>query len=80
MGDLPMSNARSTIVRGICNRRMQIFYVFSLSAFFLLLQIPYLLVVDPNTALYVISVLNVIGLGTVTLLSGAAIWYCKANA
>ncbi|MFC4551142.1 MULTISPECIES: hypothetical protein [Halorussus] len=75
-----MSNARSTILREICNRRMQIFYVFALSGFFLLLQLPYLLVVDPNTALFVISVLNVVGLGTVTVLSGAAIWYCKTNA
>ena len=79
MGELSMSNARSTIVREICNRRMQIFYVFALSAFFLLLQIPYLLVVEPNTALYVISVLNVIALGTIAALSGIAIWYCKAN-
>lgn len=58
---------------------MQIFSVFTLSAFLLLLQVPYLLVVGPNTAVYVVSVLNIITLGPLAVLSGVAIWYCKAN-
>jgi len=63
----------------ICDRRMQFFYIFAFSLFFLLLMIPYLFVIEPNSALYVVSALNAFGLAVFVLLSGAAIWYCKRN-
>lgn len=74
-----MSNAMSTIVGEICDRRMEIFFVFTVSTFFMLLQAVYLLFIDPDPAVYVISVVNLVGLGVSATVSGVALWYCKSN-
>ncbi|CCQ34013.1 conserved hypothetical protein [Halorhabdus tiamatea SARL4B] len=79
MGDSGMSDEPSMFMVEICDRRMQFFYIFAFSLFFLLLTIPYLFVIDPNSALYVVSTLNAVGLGIFALLSGLAIFYCKRN-
>ncbi|ACV12287.1 hypothetical protein Huta_2120 [Halorhabdus utahensis DSM 12940] len=72
-----MTDEPSMFMVEICDRRMQFFYIFAFSLFFLLLMIPYLFVLDPNSAVYVVSAMNAFGLGVFALLSGGAIWYCK---
>lgn len=74
-----MSDALSRIAEELCYRRMQIFYVFTASAFFVLLQVLYLLFADPVPAAYVVSVFNLVGLGSLTVLSGLTLWYCKSR-
>lgn len=74
-----MSSALSRIAEELCYRRMQIFYVFTASAFFVFLQVLYLVFADPTPAAYVVSVFNLAGLGSLAALTGATLWYCKAN-
>ncbi|WP_275737476.1 hypothetical protein [Halorhabdus sp. SVX81] len=74
-----MTDGPSMFMVEICDRRMQFFYIFAFSLFFLLLMVPYLFILDPTSAVYVVSALNAFGLGTFALLSGVAILYCKRN-
>jgi cell division protein FtsW (lipid II flippase) len=63
----------------VCDRRTYVVWIFTLAAVFLVFQIPYLFIVDPGTPLFVVSVLNVIGLSAFTSASGATLWYCRQH-
>ena len=63
----------------VCDRRTRIVWVFTLAAVFLIVQVPYLFIVDPEDPLFIVSVLNVIGLGVFTSVSGATLWYCRQH-
>ncbi|MFB6202760.1 MAG: hypothetical protein ABEI98_12230 [Halorhabdus sp.] len=74
-----MTDDPSRLRRELCDRRVRFFYVFALSMFMLLLMVPYLFVADRQSAMYVVVVLNVIGLGALSAFSGGMVWYCKRN-
>ncbi|MFB6153659.1 MAG: hypothetical protein ABEJ27_05345 [Halodesulfurarchaeum sp.] len=65
--------------RELCDRRQQFFFVFAVSAFFLLLMVPYLLVAERDSALFVVVVLNVIGLSLLAAFSGSILLYCRKH-
>lgn len=63
----------------VCDRRTRVVWVFTLAVVFLVIQIPYLFIVDPGSPLFVVSVLNVVGLSGFTSVSGATLWYCRKH-
>lgn len=69
----------SRLGKELCDRRIHFYYIFTFSAFFLLFMLPYLLVAETNSALYVVVVMNVVGLVVFGSISGAVLWYCKRN-
>jgi hypothetical protein len=62
----------------VCRREYWIRVIFALSTLFFVLHVPYVFVVDPDTALYVVAVMNLIGTGTFMLLSGVTIRKCQS--
>lgn len=61
----------------ICARRRPIRWIFSLSLFLLVLQLPYLAVVQPGSSLHVVSVMNAVGFGGFAAVSGLGLWRCR---
>jgi len=64
------------LVEELCARRPYFIGLFSFSVVFLLLQIPYLFVADPESTLYVLATLNVLGTTAFTLGFGSILWLC----
>jgi hypothetical protein len=64
------------LVDELCARRPYFIGLFSFSVVFLLLQIPYLFVADPDSTLYVLATLNVVGTTLFTLGFGSVLWLC----
>lgn len=65
------------MVTQVCNHQLLVTAIFGLSVFFLVLQVPYLFFVAPGSALFVVSVLNVLGLLVFVIGSGTGLWYCR---
>jgi hypothetical protein len=63
----------------VCDRRTYVVWIFTLAVAFLAIQVPYLFVVDPETPLFVVSVLNVVGLSGFAIASGATLRYCQQH-
>lgn len=63
----------------VCDRRTRVTWIFTLAIVFLVIQVPYLFIVEPGTSLFVVSVLNVIGLSVFTSVSGVTLWYCHQH-
>ncbi|WP_435102969.1 hypothetical protein [Halarchaeum sp. P4] len=61
----------------LCDRRTQLMALFAIAVLFLGVQLPYLFVVESGTALFVVSVLNVVALTGAVVVLGAALWYCR---
>lgn len=82
-GWVPVSEAadgktgREMAVEALCDQSRKILGVFTIAVVFLLIQIPYLFVVDPDSSLFVVSTLNIVGAGGFALLSGSALWFCS---
>lgn len=63
-------------LREICNRHTQLVWVFTLSIAFAVIHVPYVFVVEWGSATSVVSVINLVGLSTFALFSGAMLRYC----
>lgn len=72
-----MGESREVFIEEVCARSNRIAVVFILASVFLVVQVPYLFIADPDSAIYVISTLNVVGAGGFALVSGAALYYCR---
>lgn len=68
---------REMAVEALCEQSRKILGVFTIAVVFLLIQIPYLFVVDPDSSLFVVSTLNIVGAGGFAVLSGSALWFCR---
>lgn len=71
----PRSGER--FVAELCARQRYFIVIFSFAVVFLLLQVPYLLVVGMGSSLSVVVVLNVFGSAVMALGSGAVLWRCS---
>lgn len=71
-----MGESRERLYEELCARRFPFVMVFSFAVLFLLLQVPYLFVVDRESTLFVVSVLNVVGATGFAALSGGILWFC----
>lgn len=72
-----MAITDTTFFTEICRREYWIQVIFGMTVLFFALHIPYLVVVEPGSALYVVSVMNLIGTGTIALVSGVTIRKCQ---
>lgn len=68
---------RDRFLTEVCNRRIFIYLIFVIATLFLLIQLPYVFVIDRGTGLYVVSVMNVVGLSIFFGSSGLLLWYCR---
>lgn len=73
-----MAATDTTFLAEICRREHWIRIIFGISALFFVLHIPYLVVVDPGTALYVVAVMNIVGTGAFMVASGVVIRKCQS--
>jgi len=71
---------REAAAEALCEQNRKILGVFTIALVFLLIQIPYLVVTDTDSSLFVVSVLNVVGSGAFVLLSGSVLWFCRERA
>jgi len=70
-------SGRELAAEALCDQRRKILGVFVIAVVFLLIQIPYLFVVDPNSSLFVVATLNVVGSTAFAIAGGSALWFCK---
>lgn len=68
---------RERFLRLLCDHRTQFQWIFVVCATFALLQAPYLVVAERGTKLFVISVLNFVGLVFFGGVSGLVLWQCR---
>lgn len=68
---------RERFLRLLCDHRTQFQWIFIVCVTFALIQAPYLVVADPGTKLFVISVLNVSGLVFFGAVTGLVLWQCR---
>lgn len=68
--------SRERFVAELCARHRYFAVIFSFAVVFLLLQVPYLFVLEMDSGLAPVVVLNVVGSGAFTLGSGAVLWTC----
>ncbi|WP_135363271.1 hypothetical protein [Halosimplex halophilum] len=71
---------REAAAEALCEQNRKVLGVFTIAVVFLLLQLPYLVVTDADSSLFVVAVLNVVGSGAFALLSGGALWFCRQRA
>jgi len=70
-------SGREAAAEALCEQSRKVLGVFTIAAVFLIIQLPYLVVVDPDSSLFVVATLNVVGSGAFVLLSGSALWFCR---
>ncbi|WP_459194080.1 hypothetical protein [Halosimplex sp. J119] len=70
-------SGREKAVEALCDQSRKILGVFTIAVVFLLLQVPYLFVVDHDSSLFVVATLNVVGSSAFALASGGALWFCS---
>ena len=73
----PDRSTADSFLEGVCLYRELVFIVFVISVVMWLLSFVSFLVVDPGSATYVITVLNLFGLGLFGLTSGAVLYICR---
>ncbi|WP_436910853.1 hypothetical protein [Halosimplex marinum] len=71
---------REAAAEALCEQNRKILGVFTIAVVFLLLQLPYLVVTDADSSLFVVAVMNVVGSAAFALLSGWALWFCRQRA
>lgn len=71
---------REAAAEALCEEKRKVLGVFTIAVVFLLIQLPYLVVTDTDSSLFVVSVLNVVGSGAFVLLSGSVLWFCRQRA
>lgn len=74
-----MSGESASFVDELCKRRMAITVIFIISLVFLAVQLPYLILAESGSALYTISVMNLVGLILFTTGSGWVLWTCRGR-
>lgn len=67
------------LVDELCQRRRYFVGLFAFAVAFLIVQLPYLFVVDSGSALYVIATLNVVGSAVFAVGFGSVLWVCKSR-
>lgn len=70
-------SGREMAAEALCDQSRKVLGVFTIAVVFLLLQVPYLVVVDRDSSLFVVATLNVIGCTVFALASGSALWFCS---
>lgn len=70
-------SGRELAAEALCDQSRKILGVFTIAVVFLLVQIPYLFTVDPNSSLFVVATLNILGSSAFAIAGGSALWYCK---
>ncbi|MFC7142690.1 hypothetical protein ACFQMA_23005 [Halosimplex aquaticum] len=73
-------SGREMAVEALCDQSRKILGVFTIAVVFLLIQVPYLFVVDQDSSLFVVATLNIIGSGGFAVVSGSALWFCSQQA
>lgn len=69
-------SSRERFVQELCARHRYFAVIFSFAVVFLVIQVPYLFVLDADSGIAPIVVLNVLGSGAFALGSGAVLWTC----
>lgn len=71
-----MSDDEFDLGRAVCERRVYLRWIFTLTVVLLVLSTPYLFLTEPGSALFVISTMNVVGFGLFAIASGYGLRYC----
>lgn len=69
--------SRERLFDELCKRQRYFIGLFAFAVVFLILQIPYLFVVESGSSLQVIATLNVIGSSVFAIGFGSVLWLCK---
>lgn len=69
-------DSRARLVEELCARRGQFVAIFAFAVVFLLLSVLYAVFADPDSSLYAVVVLNLIGSLVFVLGSGSVLWLC----
>lgn len=72
-------SGREAAAEALCEQNRKVLGVFTIAAVFLVIQVPYLVVVDPDSSLFVVATLNVVGSGAFVLVAGSALWFCRGR-
>lgn len=75
--DAGTSESRQVFFDELCSRRHYFLGLFSFALIFLVLQFPYLVVLDADSGLFVIATLNVVGSGAFAVGFGSVLWVCR---
>lgn len=75
-----MSDRRDRLSEELCERRTQFVVVFSFGVLFLLLQVPYLAVTEPDSTLFAVATLNALGSSFFVVFGGSVLWLCRRRA
>ena len=67
----------TTFFEEFCRHSYWMKVIFGLSLLFFLLHLPYPLVVEPGTALYVVATMNIVGTAVFMLASGYTVRKCQ---
>lgn len=70
-------SSRERLLQELCARHRYFAVIFSFAMVFLLLQIPYLFVLEGNAGIGPVVVLNALGSGAMVLGSGAVLVKCS---
>lgn len=71
------SESRRVFFDELCARRHYFVGLFSFAVIFLLLQVPYLVILEPDSGMFVIATLNVVGSGVFIVGFGSVLWVCR---
>ena len=64
-------------IEALCGQDVYLTWIFLAALVLLVLQIPYLLFADPESAVFVAVVMNTVGFSAFLIASGAALGYCR---
>lgn len=70
-------DSREVLFEALCDRRQYFLALFAFAVVFLVLQVPYLFVADPDSVSYVVATLNVIGSTAFAVGFGIVLWFCS---
>lgn len=74
-----MGERLRSFVREMCYQDRLIWAIFAMALTFLIVQAGYLAVTDPEPALYVVSVMNLVGFTAFAIVSGALLHHCRTQ-
>lgn len=72
-----MSDDEFDFAREVCERRIYLQWIFTLTIILLVLSAPYLILTEPGSAVFVVSTINVVGFSLFAIVSGLGIRYCN---
>lgn len=74
---VPVGESGQVLIEAFCDRKQYILGLFAFAVVFLVLQVPYVFVLEPGSTLFVVSVMNVIGSTVFAAGFGAILWVCR---